>query len=507
MVGDDPTDGGRLPVSAWLVAVPVLLLAFVSALLTPLMGLSDEPAHAIHAVGVVHGTLAGDDEVRTDPTSGWTRTETAVPVPSAYADLPDLPTCFAFEPTVAADCAPAVDDAAGRTVTAASTVGTYAPWWYAVVGWPSRVLDPAPALYAMRALAALVFGALVAVAAVSLWRVGARRWGTVGLLLALPPAAIHLAGGINPSGTEIAAAVALWAASVELVLGTRSRAAVARWVVAGSVVALVRALGPAITVGIPVLVALAFVGRPDVPWRTRPVRRGTAVVAAAAAVGLAWSAWRGTLSAFSGFPQPGATGLTAIRRSLALIPERLVEMVGVLGWADVTLPKVLVAGWLLAIVGLVGVALWAGDARVRSWLVALGLVVLLLPIAADLRSAPEIGFVWQGRYTLPIAAGLPLLAGAVLDRWPPAADRRARGMATVVTVLLAVGHVVALVAVGRRFGTGIDASVVTAVTDASWQPPLPIGALVVVGVVAAVALVLAQRNGQGTASGEMVDRR
>ncbi len=340
-----PAVPARVWVTGTLVAVVV---AVVASLLSPLMALPDEPAHAVHAVAVARGTLVGEDSVETDTATGWTRTETTVEVPAAYAALPALPTCFAFRPTQPADCAPPVDASAGPDVAASTTVGTYAPAWYAAVGWPSHLLPPPVALYAMRWLAALSFAGLLGIAVASLWRTGARGWGMVGLVLAVPPVAVHLAGGLNPSGTEIAAGVALWAASIELLRCPPSRAAVARWTVAGMVVAAVRPLGPAIAVGIPV-VAWMVLG--SAPARRRlggdpAVRSGSVVVVATSVLALGWSLWRGTLSAFSGFPDADATVGGILRRSLGLVPERLAEMVGVLGWSDVSLPRVLVAGWV-----------------------------------------------------------------------------------------------------------------------------------------------------------------
>lgn len=472
-------------------ALAALVVAVASSLLTPLMALPDEPAHAVHAVAVAHGTLVGEDAVETDAATGWTRTETAVEVPAAYAALPAVPTCFAFAPTQPADCAPPVESSAGPDVTARTTVGTYAPAWYAAVGWPSQVLPPPAALYAMRWLAAAGFAVLLGVAVASLWRTGARGWGMVGLVMAVPPVAVHLAGGLNPSGTEIAAGVALWAASLELLRCPPSRAAVARWTVAGVVVAAVRPLGPAIAVGVPV-VAWMLLG--SAPARRRladdgAVRGGAVVVVATSLLALGWSLWRGTLSAFSGFPDADATVGSVVRRSLGLLPERLAEMVGVLGWSDVSLPRVLVAGWLLAVGVLVVAALRGSDRRFQLVLVLLAVGVVALPVAADLRSVQDIGFVWQGRYTLPMAVGLPLVAGAVLDERPPS------GVATrwsvAVLALLVVGHLVALLAVARRFGSGADAAWTRSLDPMSWSPPVPVPVLVLAAAVALVVPIVA----------------
>ena len=487
-------------VAAGLVA---FLLAALSAVATPLMGLPDEPAHAVHAAAVVRGQVAGRDEVRTDPTTGWTRTETHVEVPAAYAALPSLPGCFAFHASVPATCAPDVAATPGEEQAATTTVGTYDPAWYALVGWPSLVVGPAAGLLGMRVVAAAVFGALVAIAVAALDRAGARRWGLVAVALSVTPVAVHLGGGINPSGTEIAAGIALWATSAALLAGARERSDVVRWAVACVVMAVTRPLGPVIAVGIPVASLLVLRHDPPAPWDRPDLRGGAGIVSVVAVAALGWSVWRGTLSAFSGFPDPSATGLVAVRRSLGLVPERLVEMVGVLGWADVSLPKVLVGGWLLGVVALVAWGLRHADRRARAWLVVLGLVVLALPVLADVRSAPTIGFVWQGRYTLPIAVGLPLLAGVLLDRRRPVPAHLGGGAALALAAV-GVGHVVALVAVLRRFRVGVDGTVGGALGAPGTV--LGIEGWVVLGVTVVVALApaaLAWSEGQARPSSEV----
>ena len=493
-----PADVPATPVPVWAVAgLVATLLAVVSALATPLMGLPDEPAHAVHAVAVVRGEVAGADVVRTDPASGWTRTETELTVPAAYAALPELPACFAFRPTVAAGCAPDPAATAGPSAPAVSTVGTYAPPWYALVGWPSLVLPPTPALVGMRLAAALVFGALVAVAAAGAWRAGARRWGLVGLTLAVPPVAVHLAGGINPSGTEVAAAVALWTCSAALVRGAVTRGDVGRWLVAGLALALVRPLGPILAVAVPLAVVLVLGSPPDAmaPWRDRRVGRAGVVVVAASVIGMAWNVWRGTLSAFSGFPAPELSTGAVLRRSAGLVPERFVEMVGVLGWADVSLPRLLTVGWLLVTGVLVVAGLRVAGRRARSWLLLLGLAVLLLPVAADLRSASQIGFVWQGRYTLPVAVGLPLLSGLLLDL--RGVGERGRLVSTAAVSAVAVGHLVALLTVLRRFRVGAGGDLVEALGTAGSHVALSGWALAVLAVVALVPTVAAWHRGPG----------
>ena len=303
----------------------------------------------------------------------------------------------------------------------ATTAGTYAPAWYALVGWPSLLLPPVAALEGMRVLAALVFAALVAIAAAGAWRAGARRWGLVGLALGLPPVAVHLGGGIHPSGTEIAAGVALWTCSAAVAVGARDAADRWRWGVAGVTLAVVRPLGPLLALAIPVACLLVLSSRStaatDLPaWRDPRPRLAAAGIGVAAGVGRAGACGAGRCRPSAGSPPRGCRRVAVLRHSLGLVPERLVELVGVLGWADVNLPRVVTYGWLGAVAALALAGLMMARPAARLWLLGLAAAVVLLPVVADLRSASWFGFVWQGRYTLPIAAGVPVLCGLVVDR-------------------------------------------------------------------------------------------
>jgi hypothetical protein len=104
-------------------------------------------------------------------------------------------------------------------------------------------------------------------------------------------------------------------------------------------------------------------------------------------------------------------------------------------------------------------------------LLALALTVLV-PALVEASSFPRIGYWWQGRYSLPLAVGVPLLALA--GRRPP------RRLLQVFVALLAAGvavggeaafsNTLARYTVGAGHGLGFGA--------VHWQPPLPPLALV-----------------------------
>ena len=118
-------------------------------------------------------------------------------------------------PTVPASCAPSIGS--DTTLAPATTeAGAYPPLYYLLVGWPSRLLAPQPAIYAMRMIGALLAAALLASGLASATQIGRRRLVVTGAALALTPMALYLAGVVNPNGLEIAGAFCLWLAALDL---------------------------------------------------------------------------------------------------------------------------------------------------------------------------------------------------------------------------------------------------------------------------------------------------
>jgi peptidoglycan/LPS O-acetylase OafA/YrhL len=120
-----------------------------------------------------------------------------------------------------------------------------------------------------------------------------------------------------------------------------------------------------------------------------------------------------------------------------------------------------------AAVLLVVVVVLLRRSRPRAVAVAglLAVGVLVVPVALEARSISDVGYFWQGRYTLPLAVGVPLVLAA-----GSRASARRPLLALLLTVLAAchlVGYVVAL---GRyTVGTGNGLGLV----DEQWAPPLP----------------------------------
>jgi hypothetical protein len=152
----------------------------------------------------------------------------------------------------------------------------------------------------------------------------------------------------------------------------------------------------------------------------------------------------------------------------------------VLGWLDAPLPWLVVAGW----VGTVGV-LTAG-ALATEWRRPLAaLTVLAVAVVTswvfELLHGNSTGRYWQGRYSLPLLVGIPILLAA-------AVRSRSLVRAVVATAMLLLNA--ALWASARRWGVGLQGSLLPWDWDTP-HTPLPAIVLLATHAAGSVALVWA----------------
>ncbi len=468
--------GGR-PV-AWLAGL-LLIFGLLAAwsLATPNYAAPDEPAQAFRAASLVRGQLLGVAE--NGPGSAWV----AVKVPTTLASYD--PHCFAFKSRIAASCMPPWVWHPGLSVVGTYT-GRYPPLYYLFTGLPSLLTTGGSMLLWMRLGGALVNALFLTAAFMML----ARRssWAVAGGAVAVTPMVLFVGSVVNASGLEICAAIALWSALLVLVRapdGDPNRSLVV-WATASAVVLeSTRALSP-LFVAL-ALAAAAAVGRqPRLRSlaRQRDVRIAGVVVVAVGVVAAGWIVAAGALR-LTGTPVPPGysfwkTVSVAVEHSLELN-----QLVGRFGWLDTPAPSWVVQLWVgVAVLLVVCVALG------RAWreLVVLALLVVAcvaVPAAGDVLHAHAVGIIAQGRYILPLAVGVPLLAGVSVRRsqlpgW--FAGIPAELLARAVMVATAVGQVGAFVLALQRYRTGINPPAVQ--LHGVWSPPLGEAVLVTVFVVA-----------------------
>ena len=196
--------------------------------------------------------------------------------------------CVAFDPRITANCLSLGNST--RTVPSLTYHGRYFPAYYLLVGLPSWVSSPgARQIYLMRLASVLLAAALLAVRGSSAHAARARvSVAASGLVLAITPMVLFFAASVNPSGLQIAAAIAVWTSGTLLAKtaadGIDSRL-VDRLGVAAVALAIARPLGPLWLVITGVILALVagFAGVRAL-WRSSWVRIWVGVIVGATVV-------------------------------------------------------------------------------------------------------------------------------------------------------------------------------------------------------------------------------
>jgi len=471
---------------AWWISFAVLsFLGGLWAVSSPLMSGPDEGAHTIKAVAVARGELRGRDvRVVGDGPTNQSRRDTHVIIPRAYADLR---ACFMFVPTIPAGCAPAVGT--DTTPTEATTyTGSYPPLYYALTGWPSRLLSPYRALYAMRFCSVAVCSALLASALVSARRLAPDGAGVAAVALGLTPLVVFLMGTINPSAFEIAAAMATWASLLDLLRrrGPAPARLVLRVVVATICFAAVRPLSPVFAM----LVVAAVLAMAATPARLRELagdRRarlgGLAIVIGLAASTL-WVVASKAYDSFAGTPQPGVSLGTAVRGVIDLEPWHTRQMYGVFGWLDTPTPWGMVMPWLITCGLVLVVALALGSWRERAVLTGWLAVTVAFPVVAEALRVEKYGYIWQGRYTMPLAVGLPILSAWVISRSNRVPRPAVRDVALVIIIGMAIGQLLAHGIALTRYIVAVPGTQAFGyLSGTGWRPPLSAPLLFVLSII------------------------
>jgi hypothetical protein len=491
------------PRRRWLTAfVLASVVAAVWALATPFYAGPDEPEHAVRAASLARGQVLGR------PVEGGPDYHREVDVPGAYATHNSG--CFVFDSGIPASCQ--ITDDAAPVVAYRTSAGRYPPLYYALVGWISVFFTTSKGVFAMRLVTGVLAAAFVASASVTASRLAARRFAGLGLAVALTPMTYFIFGTVNPSALEIAAAISLWLAGYGLLHDSAAgvdRGLVRRATAAGAALALCRGLGP-VWLG---LIAVALLATAELPAlrtlvRSRAAQVGAGLVVLATLLQVAWLVIIKPLD-ITGWTEPvDGPFLTLFRRALGGTYERgVLPMIGVYDWLSTFPPMATFVLWF-GLVGLLVFVAWSvADRRTAPPVAAVLVVAVLLPPALEAFEAPKVGFFgWQGRYTLPLAVGIPLLAAS------GAGDRARRLFANtrlygVAGVFVVGGQVAGLWAALRRNSVGVNGSMAFW-TAPAWSPPVPALLLLAVfaGALAMLTAVFVARSPVGADADPRADR-
>lgn len=380
--------------------------------------------------------------------------------------------CRPYRPGADVVCLPGdLDQAEIREVPARA--GRYPPLYYLLAGAPTYLTDPATAIYLVRLLSAALAAVFLTVAFGYARHLREAPALPVGFVAAATPMVFYLAGSVNPNGLEVAAAICLWVVGTALVVGglPADRAAALRLLVwltlAAVVLALTRSASPAFAaISLATLVLFAR-RRPLLRLARDPrVLKVVGVIAAAGAAA--------AVMVLLSDPYPGPVETVDPRgfqarflRALGRQDDYAEQMVGVFGALDTRPPWPVFGVWFAAVSGLVAAAFRSG----RRFLVV-GLLVgstVLLSTVVEAMALGTMGVFWQGRYSLPLAVGVTILASACIGRGSRAFDLLTRRWVAIGVPLAAGGiHLACLVAAARRFSGN------RAAWSFLWEQPSPI---------------------------------
>jgi hypothetical protein len=433
----------------WLLAfLGFFLIIGAWATAAPYDGTPDEQHHIIRAAGVASGQVMAAPE------------EHAVRDGGAYQDVPASlirrPNCFAFHPDQSATCS--VEPGGDRTVTHVGTAaGRYHPGYYAIVGWPLALWPDWTGILLARLISAALCAALLANALTDAMRWSRFRLMGAGVLAAFTPIAAQMGGAVNPNGVEIAAGIAFFAAAIPLLFtpaAERSRTLLWHVGVAAFALASLRSAGPVwLAVSAVALLIPVPWQRLRRLWQWRPVRWWVLAVGLAAGACAAWTVIFKTN--FAGDIQVGHRSIGQAIRVIGEYWGRYTdELVGVTAWLDVHLPPPVYLIWQFMTASLIIWGLVLANRTGRLRLLAIGLGGVLLPSLMQLSYINTYGLIMQGRYILPVLAGLPLLAAYLIQQsgLPP---EKSRFVLRLFALLLLPLHLVALAYTMVRWQHGL----------------------------------------------------
>lgn len=451
-------------------------MALTWAAATPMFGVPDEISHMIRAAASSRGDIDG----RTLRDGNVAYLAPRILTPGSNNGSVRQP-CYAFDRQLSPSCV--VFGRGSGDVLIVSTASAYPASYYLLVGWPSSLAGGLPGLYLMRAASALIFAALLALATVSLARDRVRPIAYAGLAVAVTPMVWFLGGSVNPSALSVAAGIAAWCGGYVLAAGGQgvNGATAMRFGLPLCLLLLLRRdsilWGGVIVVGLGILVSRA---RLIELARSRPVL-------AWAAASFASAFYAASVGASQG---PGVLSATGLDGSAPAAFGRLLtyleEMVGVLGWLDTPLPRAAYLLWYLCM----GLLLLRAIGEARPRMVAAVMFVIFAVGGAIVAIGANVYPYFQGRYGLPAAVGVPLLAALGLATTGGGPTSVIRRPARVVIATSLIVQALAFYQQLRRYALpGSEALWIFGSTV--WRPPTaPISVLLALNVAFTAALAI-----------------
>lgn len=461
-------------VRAWpaTLAFALTLLLCTWAVGVPRYGAPDEVSHTTKAYGTAHRQTIGSPV----PDDGKVVRYFTVPAGLVSGDA----ACFAFHSDINASCAATSNDS--TLVAYGTTAGTYPPEWYAVVGGIARLSGSDRSVIAYRMISTLIGAALLVVALSLMRRAGGRNAALA--LIALNPMTIAIVASTNPSSTELAGTLLLWAYIAVLLTGERapSRRQLLAASTIAAVIVLVRPVAlPWVLVALGSLLLLQRRGlAADRRSTIRLLGLCSLPLVVAVVASSAWSRYAGVGLTDDRF-LVSESMTTMLRTSFGRTADLFHQAFGILGWLDAQLPTPTYGLWIVCLV-LVGTLIaFSMERRAQFILASIGVIWVVYPaLFAALAKTPN---VWQGRYNLPLLGGV-VLCGLMATRATPWRSQ-ADSIATFCAASWVIIEVLAFYQTLRRFMVGAAGSVLL---RGGWTPPINAWVLIVVNAAMAVTV-------------------
>jgi len=446
----------------------------------------DEPPHVVRAASIARGQLVGD----ADPVErGGSR---IVEVPQLVDNLNAVPNCYKFLPLRSAACAPSLSGS-GDLVETRTPAGAAPPLYYGLVAPPLALGTSSRVIELVRVLSALISAALVASAITLARAAGTSRFFLVGLFASLTPSAVFISGVVNPSSLEISSAILLWTSTILLFTDKASKSgrldrmlAVAA-AVSGALFVLARQLSPLwlAMIGVIVLVSSSW-SHVRRSLRRVDLRIAAVVIVAATVAAVAWLRIEKPLASQTGLGLH-REGFDAIAFAVGHLGYVYRSGIARFGWLDYEAPNGVIVLWSIVLGALVLLGLAVAPRKVKLAIVLLGIGAIVVPVLIEASQLDTLGPTWQGRYTIPLIMGVPLLCGLVLDRVEPVVAHVIDRLVPWLLGAMAIAQLLAFYFTLRRYVVGANGRVWFVGAD-GWDPVLPVAVLLSLTVLGVVLL-------------------
>lgn len=361
-----------------------------------------------------------------------------------------------------------------------------------LTGLPAYLSPHRTGLYLARFLNALIGAALFATSvAMALSR--RRPFLLLGIVLAATPSVIAGFGVLGTSTLEIGSAALVWV-SVALLMDGETMTRGLRWAfTVGSVLLLLSRPISFVYLAL-ALLALAIASRRRNWLPVIRGRDGAITVVVVGVVGVFALAWYLVVTAPYNpnyfavqHLAPITTWHERISLPIGASANYWSQAIGAVGYNEYNGPWWMTLIWTLVCGAAAGLGILLGRWR-RAVAVAMLFVVLLgLQVVVQAVTVSKIDLFWQGRYDLPVLAGILILSIATLDH-----HRRRlpelRRLAPVGIAFAGLGQLMLFLGAERRYIVGVKGTFDPLTWSSGWRPPIPVVLLVAAGIIAIASL-------------------